>query len=179
MPLSPGVTGLVKLDQQVGTGASGVLTFSSVPGMYNELEVVLIGRSDTAATSTSFRVTINGNTTASNYFQQTLQAAATVASASENMGGVAFIFGGMVPGATSTANVYGSSAVRFPEYANTSVFKPVQIESGGQANDASGLFTVSKTSGVIKLTAAITSIELTLAAGNWTALSVARLYGMR
>jgi len=177
MASSGAQVGMVKIDTKTGTGASGVLTFSSIPAIYRELELTIIGRSDTAATSTSFRITINGNTTATNYFQQTLQGSAAVASASENMGGVAFIFGGMVPGATSTANVYASSVLKFPEYANTSPFKMVQVEAGGQANDASGLFTASNTSGVIKLTAAITSIELTLAAGNWTTTSVGILRG--
>lgn len=172
-----GKRGLVKIAEASGTGSSGVLTFSSIPATYRELELVLVGRSDTASTSAGVRVAFNGDATAANYLEQLMQAFSTTVSASEAIGANGFFSALSVAAASSTANVYGAARILLPEYANTSIFKPVEMRQFGAASSASSFVPAKLIVGEYKSTSAIASITVTLAAGNWTTLSRATLWG--
>lgn len=182
MPLvaTPLLTRLL-IDTQNGTGASGTITLTvgTVSSVYKRLIVEIVGRSDTAASTTSARLTINGSSTAADYNAQIDQGNAASASASEAVGSVAYIFAGYFPGATSTASWYGHTTIEIPEFANTSVFRSVLLRSPGGQNAASGGITVASIGGVYESTTAVSTLGLVLAAGNWTAATVARLYAER
>lgn len=165
------------IDTQIGTGASGVLTFSSIPATFRELELTIVGRSDTAATNIGLRIAFNSDSTAAHYFDQQIQVSNTILASSENLGANGYISAGNVAGASSTANVYTMHKVWLPEYANTSIFKPIQILQGGALSAATGLVLGRTINGVFESTSAIASMTLTLASGNWTTVSKATLKG--
>jgi hypothetical protein len=168
----------VQLDEEIGTGASGVLEFSNIPQNYRHLQISLMGRSDAAATSSSVHLTFETSPTAGAYNHQRLTGAAATAAASENVGASDFIHALTVPAASSTANLYGGGEIIIFEYTNTGMMKMVNAQQGGATNVATGAIVAAITTGVWESTDAISLIRLTLAAGNWTTLSRATLYGV-
>lgn len=179
MSASGRLSGLVPIGApQVGTGASGVLEFSSIPAGYRALIVELVGRSDAAAAAASARLTFETSPTAGAYDHQLLTTFGATLSASENVGASDWIALGFVPAGTSSANLHAAIAIELPEYANTGILKPVRVVGSGLTNlAANGLFT-TQVAGVWESTAAIDRVRLVLASGNWTTSTVARLYGL-
>lgn len=173
-----GFHSIVKLDEQVGTGASAILAFSSIPSTFRHLELFLVGRSSVAATAAGVRLTLEVTPTAGAYNSQTLSSAAAVVTGGENIGTADFISVCSVPGASSTANVMGAVKVSVFEYANTGIFKTLHADGASATNIASGGLTTLMTLGVWESTAAVSTIRLTLSTGNWTTLSRATLYGI-
>jgi hypothetical protein len=169
---------LDKLAEVSGTGASGVLEFSSISGAYRELLLVFFGRSDAAATASSVRLTFEAVPTAGAYDDQYMVATNATPGAAQNIGTSDFIFIGYVPAASSTANLYSSTEIRLTEYANTTTFKMARALAGGTTTIASGGFLTTFHGGVWESTAAIDRVRLTLSAGNWTTTTRATLYGL-
>jgi hypothetical protein len=170
--------GLEVIKTVSGTGASGTLSFNPITGVYRQLWLVLYGRSDTAATSATVKIQLNGNSTGASYIYQLTRSSATVVSGVEAIGTQGWIHGGVVPGATSTANYYSQSQIWIDEYANTSNFKIVNVDAAGITNGASSGIIKDNVSGQFGSTAAVTQIDLVLTAGNWTTGSRATLWGM-
>jgi len=161
-------------DSQSGTGASGVLTLT-VPAGYSEAELSIYGRSDTAATSVNVQMTCESSPTAGAYDHGYIIQTTATATGVENNGASNFILVGVLPGASSTANLYGSIGVWLPDYANTGGWKSCRFLSAGIGTLTSGSFNPSFGGGAFEQTAAITTIKLTLSTGNWTTASRARL----
>ena len=175
MPLPSGLTLLQTVN---GTGASGVLTLT-VPAGYLSAEIDLQGRGDQVATNTAVRVAFNADATATSYNDQQLQVSNTTLTGGENLGANGFITGTNVAAASSTANVHTRLKIELPEYAATDKFKVVDIHQGGALSLATGLVLLRLVTGVYESTSAITSVTLTLASGNWTTTTIARLWGKR
>jgi hypothetical protein len=175
--LVDGTSTLKKIAEVSGTGSSGVLTFSSIPATYRELEISIYGRSDTAATNALVQMTAENTPTAGAYDFENLFGNTSSAGAAQNLGASDYIQVGAVPGASSTANVYSTIKVWLPEYAKTSNFKSTLSFSAGIQTLTTGNLTVSVVGGLIEQTAAISILKLALSAGNWTPDSRATLWG--
>lgn len=169
---------MVKLAEATGTGASGVLTFSSIPQTFGEIYLRLYGRSTVVGTGADVLLTLNGNTTAANYDYVYGRIAGTTPSGLENLGSNAYILVTQIPGASSPANLQGSGRFWIPEYANAASFKSLNGLGAGSFDLVTGDFRPSFWGGVVELTAAITSLALTLSTGNWATTSKAVLYGL-
>lgn len=169
---------MLKIAEATGTGASGVLTFSSIPATFGVLHLVYYGRSTVSSTIANVLMTINGNTTAADYDYEYGQAAASAVTTSENLGAVANIAAGPVPGANSPSNLHASALLWLPEYAQASGMKTAHGVHGGQFDLTTGNFRPQFMSAVFEPTGAISSIALALSSGNWTTTSKARLYGL-
>jgi hypothetical protein len=136
------------------------------------------GRSDAAATSASVRMAFNGDSTAANYDYQYIAGSNTLISGAENIGASAFILVGFVPAASGvSASHMGSSGIHIPQYLSTAGYKAVRAQTGGGNDLATGAMLELVIGGLWESTAAITSITLTLSAGNWTTASRAAAYG--
>lgn len=170
-PTGGGGTGAVtQISKQTLAVSASSITFSAIPGTYNNLEVTLQGRTDSASTSNNVTVTFNGDSAANyNYgivgqFAQSGTATATPQ--------VCFMTAG-----NSTANYAGACKLSVNNYASTTFFK--------EAISLSYLFNSGNTTEAIveggmdwKNTAAITSITFTpAAAANFIAGTTAILYG--
>lgn len=173
-----GKKGMVKLGEASGTGASGVITFSSIPATYRELQLSIYGRGTAAAAGVGVLMTLNGNTTAADYDYEFLQAIGASAAAGESLGANAYITCGSVPAASSTANLHSVTKITIPEYANTGGWKAVLVLAAGLATLTTGNLNPQFIGGAFESTAAIATIALTLTSGNWTTTSRVTLWGV-
>lgn len=165
-----------KLAQVNGTGASGVLEFSSIPATYRSLVLHLVGKG-TDGSAQVIRLTFESSPTSGAYDNQTLVALNTSFSGAENIGANDFITLGTAPG-NATANLFSAGEILLPEYANTSMFKCSLSRLADFRAISSANLAFFNTVGLWESTAAIDRIRLTLAAGSWTTTSRATLYGI-
>ncbi len=170
--------GMVKISDQTGTGASGTLTFSAIPGGYRGLMLHIFGRSTTAAIFDAIDIHLNGDTNAAHYFEEFIGAAATTVSGTEYIGTVSAIPVGLATGASSPAGAYGTSVVEIPEYAHVGVHKTVVAHAIVPMLYTSGNVQEFLDGAVWQDTAAISQIDIFLGAGNWTTDSRATLWAL-
>ena len=162
-----------------GTGSSGTITFSSIPGTYQHLQIRLLMRRSTSATgSTSTRLRINSDSTAANYYSHYM------------IGNGSTVSAGALDGTTLSGNLYTTDVVNnsvasgimsvgiidIHDYASTTKNKTVRIFSG---NDRNGSGVVELISGLYSSTSAITEISISTQANSFTTDSVFALYGIK
>jgi hypothetical protein len=151
----------------VGSGGSATIDFNSIPATYTDLKIVICARSTNA--DIDDHLFVKPNSSASNMTQRWLRGSGSAASSSTS---VRFA----IPGATSTASVFGNTELYFPNYtsANFKSFsgETVQETNGTEAYQYLCAFLWSDTS-------AITSIILDLSNGNFAQHSTATLYGIK
>ena len=163
------------ISRQTPTG-TGTVTFAAIPQYFQDLEIVLNGRGTVVATNAVVIIHFNGDTTG-NYDYEFLQATAALA-----QGG-----GALATSSPTVANVCGSTApagasgiarIYIPNYSGTTFQKSSLTLSNAKVNTATtaGIFLQSY-SVWWRNTAAITQIELILAANNWDTGSIVSLYG--
>lgn len=179
--LDPGVvpTAFESIATVTGTGSSSSITFTSIPQTYTSLQIRGIARGLTAGTTASnLRLIINADTGA-NYAYHNLQGTGATAVAT---GGTALGYV-LLPRLTCnsgvTSDTYGAMIIDLHDYASTTRNKTVRVFGGLDANTASTEFRVSLASGLWINTSAITSIEITSDAGNFTTASTFALYGIK
>ncbi len=157
--------------EQISPG-SGVFTFNSIPATWRHLKLIANGRSDTSATNTTVRLTMNND--GSSVYNQTYVQTSSGSTAGTNNQGQAFINFANVTAATGTASVPGWGEWVIYDYRNTTFHKALKGMSGCETTSNDFVWSAY---GVWKSTAAITRLDLTLAAGNWVTGSGAWLYG--
>jgi hypothetical protein len=150
-----------------GTGASGVITFSSIPSTYKHLQIRYIGRSSSGADG---YITLNGSTSASRRHWLTGDGA--------SMSGSNDTQGYVVPtaGSSDATSIMGVGVIDILDYANTNKNK-VTRTLGGIDRNGSGY--VILYSGLWATTSAISSFTITATSGNWTTASTFALYGIK
>jgi hypothetical protein len=161
----------------VGATAVSSITFSGIPTGYKHLQIRWTGLSDdTSASGVSHVRAIlffNADTTTTNYYNHFLIGDGANTSA----------------GAENTAKFAGNATrnsmiapcpniVDILDYASTSINKTVRTLTGYNNNDATNN-TARLVSGAWNNTAAITSIQLTLEAGNLKQFTKVSLYGVK
>lgn len=166
---------MVKIDEATPS-ATGVVTFSSL-GSYTHLEILYSGRGDQVATSTAINLTFNGDTGA-NYDRQLMQGAAGTPTASESLGQTSAAIGN-IAAASATASMIGSGRIVILDYRGTTFFKQCVTANTYQTGTGSGAFFTRQFSVGWRSAAAITSITLTLASGNYVAGTIFSLYGIQ
>lgn len=159
------------------TSLSGVAsaTISSFTGDWRELELIIIGRSTVAAGFAEIRLTLNNDTTATNYSTQHQAGNGATASANARLGTVASVIEAYVPGATASADYHGATVVRIPRYNITGFKRPVLWQSNLLTNTATATY---QGSGYYVVAGAITRLDLTLVSGNFSAASRLIVRGM-
>jgi hypothetical protein len=162
-----------------GTGSSNTITFSSIPGTYQHLQIRWIGKSSTVSASFyTMRLRFNGDT-ATNYATHYLKGDGTTASASGAASNTQITsFDGVISGSdASYANMLGGGVIDIHDYTSTTKNKTMRALSGLDTNTAGA---VVLSSGLwFKTPEAINSISLITASGNWTTSSTFALYGIR
>lgn len=155
-----------------GSGASGTITFSSIPGTFTSLQI----RFNAITTAdTALYLRLNGVTSAGSYNQHLLEA--------DGFG--AYASGGSAIG-TTRINIGGYNAnvgatypwtgiIDIHDYTSTTRNKTVRCLNGSDRN-TSGL--VSLSSGLFINTAAVTSVSL-IADQNFTSSTTVSLYGIK
>lgn len=155
------------------TAAAASISTGTLSQSYRDLRVEVIARGDTAATSTAMSMRINGDTGANYNFEQIRAngAAAGGTSSTGQTSGNIFL---NMPAATGTANVFGSTTIRYVNYTATVGFKTWSslgfdlLTNAPQVDGYSGWWASQ---------VPITALSFTPAAGNFVAGTTIRVYG--
>ena len=160
-----------------GTGSSNTITFSSIPGTYQHLQIRGLFRSTYGTNGGDLIYLMRFNSdTGSNYTRHYLEGNGSAASA-YGEGSTSSLYGGGGAAGSGTTNTCGASIVDIHNYASTSQYKTVRVFGGGEINTTPSMLRLS--SGVWMSTSAITSITLLDVYGNFTTQSQFALYGIK
>jgi hypothetical protein len=154
----------------VGAGGAANITFSSIPSTYTDLVIKLSGRSSDAATSAGVVMQFNGSGSSLTY--RLLEGSGSAAASYNGTTGRI----GVTDSAGSTSNTFGNLEAYIPNYAG-STNKSSSTDSVQETNATTAYADLS--ANLWSNTAAITSIALTLQAGNFVEHTTAYLYGVK
>jgi len=163
----------VKIEEQTPTGTA--VTFSSL-GSFTHLEIYVSARGDQAALSTNIVLTFNGDT-GSNYDFQVLTGNGSTASATESLAQTSIAVGSAAA-ASATAGKVGVFTVKIYDYRGTTFNKELVSNENLTRGTGTGTLFSRQFAGTWRSTAAITSVTLTLASGNYVSGSKFSLYGL-
>lgn len=155
----------------VGSGGQSTITFNSIPGTYQHLQIRYLSRNDTAAYFVRFQ--FNGVTSTASYVSHLLQGSGSAAASAAEVGTNSGI---LAPRSSTTANIFTGGIVDILDYANTNKNKTVRSLGGVDLN---GSGQVEFMSGAFLSTNAITSITAGAIGGNFTQHSHFALYGIK
>jgi len=165
------------ISRQVTSGSAVSVTFSSIPQIFEDLRVVIMGRSAIGTQEGSVYVTFNGDT-GSNYdytrtamYQSSVTGGSGFSQTSMNVAGVC---GSSAPaGASSLVNIY------IPSYMRTTFHKTVITDSGEKKFSTAQSFAYVRWAGTSTWhsTNAITSITVSTDT-NWVDDTVVTLIGI-
>lgn len=154
----------------VGAGGAATIDFTSIPGNYTDLVLLLSARTTATRAGSGTAATIKLNGVATNQTRRMLYAdGATPASFNDTQLAV------YVDPSDATANTFGSATIWLPNYAGSGV-KSVQIDATNENNTTTADSEIL--AGLWNSTAAINQITLTPFAGNFAQYSTATLYGV-
>jgi hypothetical protein len=158
----------------VGTGSSGVITFSAIPATYKHLQLRVTMRTDNAAATNTASVTFNSDT-AANYSSHKFGSvnASTVSSGLASQSNMALY---TLPGNTLTTGAFSASVLEIVDYADTNKYKTVRLMTGFSTLTPNE---VSLHSGSWRSTSAVTSLTITAGTGSFLTASRFSLYGIR
>jgi len=160
--------------QKVTTTTASV-TFSSISANFNHLSVMWNGRGDSAVATVQFMMQLNGNTGASAYTYQRMEASTNAAVSGFNTGGgVAQIQVGTMTAASATAFYTSCGQIVLP-YASDATNFANAVGIGYGPSSATAAF-VGVYGGLLAVSGAISSIKLFPATGNF-ATGEFSLYG--
>ena len=153
---------------------TSTVTFSSISQDYNDLEIVINGRSTKADdTDASILIAINGDTTDANYRRSLINGYATTITKSQADDRIV----AYLSAASAPANSAGSFTMKILDYTNTTFNKHIQT-IGSMRFDNDNLYEVLQYFGTEwESTAAITSISLVVESA-YVFGSRIRLYGL-
>lgn len=177
LAIAASVSPVVLFDRVVvpGGGAANI-SFPVIPGTHEDLQIKLMGRTTQAATLTQINAQFNGDSGA-NYDIQKVFGNGSLEDASSAVAQTVLDVG-FLSGATAPANAASQSSIQIFSYARTIFQKCVLSNYGIKAGTASNSNWVEATAGWWRSTAAISSIVLTPASGNFAEGTVASLYGI-
>jgi len=159
----------------VGSGGTGTVTFSSIPGTFKHLQLRGIVRNTSAGSSINGVFAQFNSDTAANYSRHNLigDGASATASASTSTTNV---LAGQYPQGGTTANIFGVFVLDILDYQNTNKNKTTR---GLFGTDLNGSGQIRFNSGNWRDTSAITSITLTPEDANFVQYSSFALYGIK
>ena len=168
------------------TGSSGTITFSNIPQTYTHLQLRIQARgtSGSGGYYTSVAVTLNSDTTATNYYHHYVggNGSGTIYGSANTYATNSLI---NIPNALNTSNVFAGGIIDILDYTSTNKNKTLRSLNGADLNNTSGF----PYSGAIFLasmlwnsTAAINSITFTADptySTNFASGSSFALYGVK
>jgi hypothetical protein len=161
----------------VGVAGSSTITFSSISGTYQHLQLRFIAAASTSLPTMYLRL---NSDTGANYVRHRLQGNGTSASSGVNTGETAtYMFGSA---GISTAPIFRASVLDIVDYSNTNKYKTMRTLSGDDLNGlvaGYGGYAVLS-SGLWRSTSAITSVSIVINTGaSFTQYSSFALYGIK
>jgi hypothetical protein len=152
----------------VGASSVSSVTFSSIPSTYTDLILKWAGRVD--GTNDQTWISFNGST--SNFTNKVLYGNGSSAASTS----IDRYLGYHDPTVTNSGSIWGNAEIYIPNYAG-STNKSLSSDSVWENNEAAAYVALS--TNLWSNTAAITSITLSPAAGNYVQYSSFYLYGVK
>lgn len=176
VPVGGGSGAMTLISSNVLGTTTASVTFSSIPGTYNSLLLIWSARGDVAATSTILNVVCNADTGANyNYAEGRFDLSAT---GETSGGGINAASIGHVAGSTAPSNYFNGGDLLLPRYAATVQNKAMVARSARMdAVSNSGMW-IEVDAAWWASTAALTSLQLIPASGNFITGSAFYLYGL-
>jgi hypothetical protein len=176
-----GVASFESIATTTGSGSSGAITFSSIPGTFKHLQIrfkarqTQSGRSDLA----DFWVTFNGSSAADYSYHNFLNNGGSISS-QNGINQTYMVCSNALTRGASTADTFGFGIIDILDYASTSKNKTLRYFGGSDAVSSID-YGLALTSANWRSTSAITSITLTeqTGFGNITTTSNFALYGIK
>lgn len=164
----------------VGTGASGTITFSSIPSTYKALQIRAISRSTFASAGAgNTKIQFNGDTGA-NYAWHNLFGDGTTVTANGNSAQTGILIDKTTPmSAELPVLAMAVLVIDIADYASTSKAKTLRSFVGYNGNTGANPEQVRLNSGLWTSTSAISSITLTAELGSYITTSSFALYGIK
>ena len=158
----------------VGAGGASSITFSSIPATYQHLQVRLLSKTNKVGSDYDYgSVQLNGDTTATNYYQHFLMGTGSAASA----GSAASQTRILTDVYASPASTFGVTILDILDYANTNKYTTMRSLTGADLNGAGGILFRSS---LWSNTAAVNQIVLIpSASANYAQYTHAALYGIK
>ncbi len=148
----------------VGAGGSATVSFTSIPGTYQHLQIRLIARASIADSADhNIVAAFNSDTTFTNYRTHVLDGDGASASSGTAQVSGFYASGGLTLGNSSTASTFSASVIDILDYTNTNKNTTVRVLNGFDRNGA-GFIRFG--SSLWLNTAAITQIDLSLRTGT-------------
>jgi hypothetical protein len=156
----------------VGIGSG---TFSSIPQIYKELEILYIAGGTQAGTSAPLNMRFNGDDVMTNYRYSFLS---VYGAGSTTPAGANWSTIGRITAAGSPAGSCGRGKISIPFYTDSVLFKQAN-SLGSHRGDTSTFNEITTITGMEwENSAAITDIMMTLESGNFVTGTYFRLYGL-
>ncbi len=155
----------------VGAGGSATISFSSIPSTFKHLQLRIIARSTAGGSAvTGMNCSINSSVNAvrNHYLYGNGSTASAGAQVANQIG--------WATGTSQTASAFATSIVDILDYANTSKNKTFRMLAGDETNGNGDIALFSQ---LFDTTAAISTLTLSLNAGNFAQYSQAALYGIK
>jgi hypothetical protein len=154
----------------VGSGGVANITFSSIPGTYTDLALVISARNTNNDGSDNMNIAINDSS--ANFSGRFLFTNTNGTTSS----GTDTTPSGAYNGGNTTASTFSNVSIYFPNYAGSNN-KSFSVDSVAENNATqSNLYIDAK---LWSQTAAITKIAFTCTSGNFAQHSTAHLYGIK
>lgn len=157
----------------VGSGGAASIDFTSIPGTYTDLQILLSSRG-TNSSATEW-VSLKFNASSTGYSSRWLEGNGSGAPGSftgpTNRG-----YAGVHSAATATASTFGNFSIYIPNYASSNN-KSYSSDTVSENNATAA--TAELGAGLWSNSAAITSITLTPDSANFAQYSTATLYGIK
>ena len=161
-----------------GTGSSNTITFNSIPGTYQHLQIRYIGKTAyNQISSSAILFRINGDT-GTNYSTHRLIGGGSSAASQGYSSQTSFFGLGITNGSTTIVNMMGVGIIDIHDYASTTKNKTMRSIFGFDCN-TNNVQEITLGSGVWLNTSAITSLTLVANDGNWSTNTQIALYGIK
>ena len=156
----------------VGSGGAANIEFTSIPGTYTDLHLVISARAETT-TSSAIGIYFNGSTGSNDYRRLSGDGSAASSDSATSQATIRSV--GTNP-SSYTANTFGSYSMYIPNYAGSNN-KSVSVDAVTENNATDAAMTM--VAGIRNNTAAITSITCIPNSGDFNQYSTATLYGIK
>jgi hypothetical protein len=133
---------------------TATVTFSSIPGTFDDLYLVFSARTDRASGTDVVKARINGAGSDTDHSVRWLRGSGSAASSSS----LSYLGVGSATGNDATASTFSSSECLFPNYSGTSANKSASATGVDENNNATAY--IYAFAGLWASTSAITAIEL-------------------
>ncbi len=160
---------LIPIANATGDGSTGTLAFTSIPNTYTDL--VVMGMGSNSSSGSGLLVRFNNDSTTNRYKNQNL-IVQTQSSYFAEYYAQTYFYGGEVNGTPNMTPFKMDIA----GYSDVTYLYPTAFLRGGAGNGTTTYSTMM--AGTYTSLSVITSIQLILSSGNWTAASSFTLYGI-